>query len=125
LSEFGENRLELLSLRKLFSYSKWIYLSNWINSFIVDYPTFAMSSFMVPASSIGVFSRSMTFVNLGRSILNPLAKIIFPFFRAGESNVIKNYIVTVLLSFLIFFPMTIVIALFSKEIIVYVYGSSF
>lgn len=125
LSNLKEKRRELFSVRSLFSYSKWIYVSNWINSLIVDFPVFSMTWFNVPLSGIGIFSRSMTFVNLGRNLLNPMAKIIFPYFREGEDRVVSNYVKVVLSSLVIFLPIMLFIAIYSDKIIVNIYGIEF
>ncbi|MFM2629137.1 oligosaccharide flippase family protein [Vibrio chagasii] len=125
LSHSKVKRKELYSISHLFAYSKWIYISNWINSIIVDFPVFSMNWLSVPLANIGVFSRSMTFVNLGRNLLNPMAKVIFPYFREGEERVITNYFKVVLTLILLFSPIMIIFGSYAEFIVKNIYGNDF
>jgi len=119
------NRKEIISIKSVFRYSKWVYVSNWVNNLIIDYPVFAMSLAMLPSSAIGVFSRAMTFINLGRSVINPLSTILFPFFRKKESNVLKNFFFSIFITVISLLPVSIFVYVFSKEIISFFYGEEF
>ncbi len=119
-------KLEKVKLKKMISRGKWVTLSG-ILGFLTRQGDDAVVAKLINATSLGFYQMAYKFSTLpGTEITDVLSKVTFPVYAKIEQDkkrLLRAYLKTILVSASIVLPLSTLLFLFPKEVLIFVVGS--